>query len=153
MSSASTPASASAARVETGYAVAMRRPARSAIACCGAATGNRGLERAPREAEVGEPHDVGLRLGDEVRAGDPEVDDPVLDVLGDVVRADEQKVDRRVPAGHVQRPLARLEAEARRGEELERGRRHPPFRGDGDEQAAFPAVLMRSYRVRRSASS
>ena len=33
---------------------------------------NRRLERAPREAELGEPHDVGLRLGDEVRAGDPE---------------------------------------------------------------------------------
>ena len=83
--------------------------------------------------------DVGLRLGDEVRAGDPDVHDAVLDVLRDVVRPDEQQVDRRVLAGDVQRALARLEAESRRGEQLERGRRHPSLRGDGDEQAAFRA--------------
>ena len=38
-SSASTPYSASAARVDTGYAVATRRPARSASACWGAPVG------------------------------------------------------------------------------------------------------------------
>ena len=37
--------------------------------------------------------DVHFALDDQVRSGDPEVDDSVLDVLGDVVRAHEQQID------------------------------------------------------------
>ena len=53
--------------------------------------------------------DVGLCLGDEVRAGDAEIDDTVLDVLGHVVRTHEQEIDGRVGAGDEQRALGRLE--------------------------------------------
>ena len=98
-----------------------------------------GVERAPRESELGQRLDVRLGLGDEVRAGDPEVDDAVLRVLGDVARADEQQVDRRVRARHDERALGHLEREARVRAEAKRGLGHAALRGDGERQAAVLA--------------
>ena len=73
-------------------------------------------------------------LGDEVRAGDPDVDDTVLHVLGDVVRPDEQEVDRSVLAGDVEGTLAELELKTCGIEQVERGLRHAPLGRNGDEQ-------------------
>ena len=57
------------------------------------------LEGAAGETELRERGHLRVRLGDEVRARDPEVDDAVLHVLRNVRRAHEQQVDRRVRAG------------------------------------------------------
>src|SRR5581483_8430921 len=84
------------------------------------------------------------------RARDPDVDDAVLDVLGNVVRPDEEEIDRRVLARHVQRPLSRLEAQAGSRKQLQRRRRHPPLRRDGDQQAALGG---RAHRCRLARSA
>ena len=54
------------------------------------------------------------------------------------VQDDQEQVDRCVRARHVQRAFGCFEAEARRGAELERRRRHPALRRDSEDQ---PAVL------------
>ena len=144
------PSSARQARVDTGYAVATRRPARSRSSACGASSGTAAcsVQRAnPSSASV-----THLRagFGDEVRARDPEVDDAVLDVLGHVVGAHEQQVDRRVRARHQERALGRLEPEAGVGAEPQGRLGHPPFRRDGDGEPAVRAgsgeALRRHYR-------
>ena len=99
---------------------------------------HRRVERAAGEAELRERDDLRLGLGDEVRAGDPDVHDAVLGVLRDVARADEQQVDGRVRARDDQRALGHLEGEPGVGAETKRRLRHPPLRGDGERQ---PAVL------------
>ena len=76
-------------------------------------------------------------LHDEIRAGDPEVDDAVLDVLGDVARADEQQVDRRVRARDDERPLRHLEGQPGIGAQSERGLASRPF--DGTASVSRPS--------------
>ena len=51
--------------------------------------GHRRLQRATGEAELGKRHHVRLALDDQVGTGDARIDDSVLDVLRNVVRADE----------------------------------------------------------------
>ena len=70
--------------------------------------GHGGLEPAGAEAELEQLLDARAALADEVLAGDAAVDDAVLHVLRDVGRADEQHVDRRVPAREGERALAGL---------------------------------------------
>ena len=83
--------------------------------------GHRGLEPARAEPELEQLLDAGAALADEVLPGDPAVDDAVLHVLGHVGRADEQHVDRRVPAREGERALAGLlGAEARVLEQRDR---------------------------------
>ena len=108
-----------------------------------------GLERAGAEAETEELRHRGAALLDEVGAGDPAVDDAVLDVLGHVGRAHEQDVDRCVAAREGERPLAGLlRAEARVGEQRDGRLAEPALRGDCDRQAVRPEV-----RFRRSSTS
>jgi len=66
------------------------------------------LEPAGTEPELEQLVYAGTALSDEVLAGDAAVDDPVLDVLGDIGRSHQQDVDRGVPAGKGERPLAGL---------------------------------------------
>jgi hypothetical protein len=81
--------------------------------------------------------DVGPALADEVEAGDPAVDDPVLHVLGHVGGPDEQDLDRRVPARERERALAGLlGAEARVLQQVEGRLAQPALDRDGDSQEA-----------------
>ncbi len=74
-------------------------------------------------------------LADDVEAGDAAVDDTVLDVLGDVVRAHEQSFDRRVPARERERAVAgRLRPEPRVLEQRHRRLAEPALRWDRDPQ-------------------
>ena len=100
--------------------------------------GNGRLQGATREPELGEGHHVRLGLDDEIRARYPEVDDTVLDVLRDVARSHEQKVDGGIRAGHHQRSLGDLEREPRVGTEPQRRVGHSALRRHGERQ---PAVL------------
>src|SRR5437762_7561705 len=79
---------------------------------------DRRLQGAAGEAELGQLDGVRACLGDQVRAGDPDMDDAVLDVLGDVVRTDQQEVDRRVLTRYVESAFPELEAQARRVEQV-----------------------------------
>ena len=79
-----------------------------------------------------------MRLDDEVRARHAEVDDAVLDVLGDVARPHEQEVDGRIGARHDERALGRLEREPGVGAEPQRRLGHPALGGNGQRE---PAVL------------
>jgi hypothetical protein len=110
------------------------------------------FERAAGEPELGQLGDVRAGLGDEVCAGDPDVDDAVLDVLGDVVRPDEQEVDRRVPARHVQCTLPELELKTGGVEQVERGLCHASLRRHGDEQPVGCAGAHADARSRRRQS-
>ena len=95
-----------------------------------------GLERARAEAEPQQLLDLDAALLDEVEPGDAAVDGAVLDVLRDVGRADEEHVDRRVPARERERALARLLGpEAGVVEQRDGGLAQPPLDGDGDPQA------------------
>jgi hypothetical protein len=60
------------------------------------------LQSAAGKPELRERDHLRARLDDEIRAGDPEVDHAVLDVLGHVAGAHEQQVDGRVRARHEQ---------------------------------------------------
>ena len=74
-------------------------------------------------------------LADEVDAGDAAVDDPVLHVLGNVGRPDQQHLDGSVPARERERALARLLGpEARVLEELVRRLAQPAFGRQRDPQ-------------------
>ena len=79
--------------------------------------------------------DVGAALADDVEAGDAAVDDAVLHVLGDVVRAHEQPFDRRVAARERERTVAgRLRPEPRVLEQRDRRLAQPALGGDRDPQ-------------------
>ena len=108
------------------------------------------LERAGAEAEPEQHVDADAALLDEIRARDAAVDDLVLDVLGNVGRADEHDVDGGVATGKRQRALAGLlGAETRCVEERDGGLSETPLRGDRDRQPARRGVL----RARRSSTS
>ena len=100
---------------------------------------DRSLQRAAREPELGERDDVGIRLDDEVRPRHAEVDDAVLDVLGNVARAHEQEVDGSVGARHHERALGRLEREPGIGAQPQRRLGHPALGRDGQREAAVLA--------------
>ena len=111
--------------------------------------GHGGLERARAEAEPQQLVDVDAALAHEVGAGDAAVDDAVADVLGHVGGADEQDVDRRVPARERERALARLlRAETRVREQLHRRLAQPPLRRDGDRQPVGAGLPSRSSTSR-----
>ncbi|GAC1342627.1 MAG: hypothetical protein NVSMB29_14510 [Candidatus Dormibacteria bacterium] len=72
----------------------------------------------------------------EVQAGDPAVDHPVLDVLRYVIGANEENVNRGVPAVRGQCLLARLLGrQPRRLEESPGRSAQPALRGNGNGQA------------------
>ena len=100
---------------------------------------HRGVEAAAAEPELGERDHVGISLDDEVRARDPEVDDAVLGVLGDVARPDEEQVDRRVRARDDERALGHLEREPRVGAEPKRRLGEPALGRDRELEAAVLA--------------
>ena len=103
----------------------------------GDSCGHARLEPARAEAEAKHLVDVGAALAHQVEPGDPAVDDAVLDVLGNVGGADEQDLDRCVPARKRERALPRLlGAEARVLEQVERGIAQPALDRDGDPQEA-----------------
>ena len=104
-STSSTPGSSS--RASRGKLVATRAPRRSSSDLHGRLGRHRSLERARAEAEPHELGDVGAALAHDVEAGDAAVDDAVLHVLGDVVGAHEQRLDRRVAAREGERAVAR----------------------------------------------
>jgi hypothetical protein len=81
--------------------------------------------------------------------GDPAVDDAVLNVLGNVGRADEEDVDRCVAAREGKRALARLlGAEARVFEQRDGRLAQASLDGDGDRQAVDVAAFCRSSAKR-----
>ena len=83
-------------------------------------------------------------LANEVDAGDAAVDDAVLHVLGDVGRAHEQHLDRRVAAGEGERAVAGLlGAEPGVLEQVERRLAQPALRRDGDPQEAERSSAVR----------
>ena len=111
--------------------------------------GNGGLEPAGAEAELEQLLDPGPALADEVLAGDPAVDDAVLDVLGHVGRTDEQHVDRGVPARERERTLAGLfRAETGILEQRDGRLAQAPLDRDGDRQTVDAAALCRSSAKR-----
>ena len=111
--------------------------------------GHGGLERAASEAEPEELRDPGAALGDEVGAGDPAVDDAVLDVLGDVGGPHEQHLDGRIPAGERERALAGLlGAEPGVLEQADRRLAQAPLGRDGDLQEVGERRARRSSAVR-----
>ena len=84
----------------------------------------------------------------EILTGDAAVDDAVLYVLGDVGGADEEHVDRRIPARERECALARLLGlESRVDEQAHRRIAQPPLDGDGDRQAVA-AFLTLSIAMR-----
>jgi hypothetical protein len=108
-----------------------------------------GLERAAAEAEAQELGDARTALRDQVGAGDPAVDDAVLDVLGDVRGSYQENLDRRVAARKRERALSRLlRAEARVVEQGDRRLPETPLRRDGDLQAVGESGILRSSAVR-----
>ena len=117
----------------------MRRPLRSRELRLRRVLGHRCLQRAAGEPELRQRDDVHSGLDDEVGAGDPEVDDSVLNVLGYVVRAHEQQIDRRVRARDEQRPVGRLEAEPRFGAQPQRRLGHPSLGGNAESEPAVRA--------------
>ena len=100
---------------------------------------NRGLQRAAREPELGESDDVGIRLDDEVSPRHTEVNDTVLDVLGNVARAHEQKVDRRIGAWNHEGALGGLEREPCVGAQPQGRLGHPALGRNGQGEAAVLA--------------
>ena len=87
--------SAKKRRVTSGWAVATRCPARSAIGPDGRVRRHGRGKAAAAVAERAQDGQLGAGLGEEVLAGDPEVGHAVADELDDVVRAHEEDVDRR----------------------------------------------------------
>jgi hypothetical protein len=80
---------------------------------------------------------VGSTLTNEIDPGDAAVDDTVLDVLWYIGRADEQHLDRGVPAREGECALAGLlGAEPCILEQAERRLAQPAFDRDGDPQEA-----------------
>ena len=88
------------------------------------------------------PHDrqvtVGLRQ--QVAAGDPEVRHAITDELDDVVRPDEQDVERHVLHVADQASVALLEEEAGVVEQRERGLHEASFVGDCERHSARGAA-------------
>ena len=110
---------------------------------------HRRLQCAAREAELGQHEDVRIRLRDEVRARDADVDDAILCVLGNVAGSDEQEVDGRVGARHDERALGHLERETGVRAEPERRLGHATLGRDGQGQ---PAVLAGARELAPSSS-
>ena len=109
---------------------------------------HRRLERAAGEAELGELDDVGLASTTRFAPVIPAWTTPSWTYSGMSCGRTSSRSTGAFCARDVQRALAGLEAEAGSGEELERGRRHPALRGDGDEEAAFRPSLMPSPLAR-----
>ena len=110
---------------------------------------HRGLQRAAAEAEPQQLGHARAAFRHEVGAGDPAVDDAVLDVLGDVRGADEQHLDGRVPAREGERALAGLlGAEAGVLEQRDRRLAQAALGGDRDLQAVGERCVRRSSAVR-----
>ena len=74
---------------------------------------DRGLQRAAREAELGERNDVRGRLGDVFAPVIPRSTTPSCTYSGTSPGAHEQEVDRRIRARHEERTVGGLEAETR----------------------------------------
>jgi hypothetical protein len=107
------------------------------------------LEPAGAEPEPKQLAHARAALAHEVDPGDPAIDDAVLHVLRHVGRADEQDVDRRVPARKCERPLAgHLGAEAGVLQKRDRRLAQPPLHRDRDRQAAVETPLRRSSASR-----
>ena len=140
-----------------GYTVATLAPARSSSDSISASSGHRSLEPARAEAERQELADDGAALAHEVEAGDAAVDDAVLDVLGDVGRAHEQHLDRRVPARERQRAVAGLlrpepgvlEEPVRRLPEAALGRKRDPQDAARSSASRYPPSPCRSQCATR----
>ena len=152
--------SGSSSRASRGKLVATRAPREIVERLHGRLGRHRGLERARAEAEPRELADVGAALPHDVEAGDAAVDDAVLHVLGDVVGAHEQRLDRRVAAREGERAVARrLGPEPGVVEELDRRLAEPALRRDRDSQelvrrrrrsaSAYPPSPLRSHCATR----
>ena len=139
----------SSSRASRGKLVATRAPRRSSSDCAVDSVGTAASsEQAPKPSRSELDH-VGAALAHDVEAGDAAVDDAVLHVLGDVVGAHEQRLDRRVPARERERAVARrLGAEPRVVQELDRGLAEPPLRGDGDSQVSTGCAVAAPARTR-----
>jgi hypothetical protein len=93
------------------------------------------LEAARPESEAKQLVHLRAALADEIETGDPAVDDAVLNVFGHVGGADEQYLDRRVPAGKGECAVARLlRAEASVLEQAKRRLSQPALDRNGDSQ-------------------
>ena len=105
--------------------MAIRQPARSAA--------DRGLgvarhgehQRAGAEAERQHGVQGAAVLGNEVGAGQAQLDEAVGDVLGDVLGAHEEELDVGVPDGRAQPALGELELEPGIAQQLDRRLREP----------------------------
>ena len=112
--------------------------------------GNGELERAGAEAEGEQLLDVRAALADEIGAGDPAVDDAVLDVLGHVGRPDEHDVHGRVAAGERERALTRLfRPEAGVLEQRDSRLAKPTLGRDRDRQAVCAGRRLRRASISR----
>ena len=112
--------------------------------------GNRCFERARAESQAQERVDADAALLHEIHARHTAVHDAVLHVLGNVGRADEHDVDRRVAAWERERTLTRLLGpEPGIVQQLDRGLAKASLGRDGDGQPARCGVL----RARRSSTS
>ena len=149
-SSTAIPRARSSSPASRGKTVATREPAQVGELGRVVLLGHRGLERARAEAEPQQLVDVDApRSRTRSAPVIPQSTTPSLDVLGHVGGADEQHVDRRVPARERERALARLlRAEARVREQLHRRLAQPPLRRDGDRQPVGAGLPSRSSTSR-----
>src|SRR3990170_2223111 len=107
------------------------------------------LERAAPEPQAQELGDSGAALRDEVGARDPAVHHAVLDVLWDVLVANEEHLDRRVPAREGECALpGLLGAETGVVEQRDGRLAQPPLGRDGDLQALDERARSRSIASR-----
>ena len=130
-----------------GWAVATRRPARSASRGAGCPRDGGG-EAALAVAERAQARQLGAGLGEEVVAGDPEIGDAVADELDDVVRPDEEDVEVEVPDPRDEAPLVLLEDEAGVVEQLDRRFDEAALVRDGEPQPVRLGPLERVHRSR-----
>ena len=135
MTSTGMPWSAKNRRVTLGCEVAIRTPARSAMASYGRVGGHGGDEPAAPVAQLAEHRKVDAALGQDVAARDARVGDAVVDELDDVAGPHEQDVERVVLDARDEAPVVLLEDQAGVVEQAEGGLEEAALVRDGEAEA------------------
>ena len=146
MTSTASPACSKNRRVVFGWAVAIRRPARSSIVRRSLSAGTAAAQAALSVAERSQTRQLGAGLGEQVLARDAEIRDAVPDELDDVVRPDEQDVQVEVPDARDEAALVLLEDEPGIAQQLDRRLDEPALVRDREPEPV--ATLERGHRSR-----
>ncbi len=134
MTSTGMPWSAKKRRVTLGCEVAIRTPARSAIASYGESAGVGRHEAAAPVAQLAEHRKIDAALGQDVAARDARVGDAVVDELDDVAGPHEQDVERVVLDACDEAAVVLLEDEAGIVEQAQGGLEEAALVRDGETE-------------------